>query len=349
MKFSFKYLILFVAAFCIMALNVKADSDDDYLGDLVIECEAVSKDNIPSSSYVIGKHVFTRNSNANYGGQLTTQLIMMASKTIGSYSIDAMQIFYKNPRGNWINGITGASISVPNEFDVCFTDNQLSFDPQLGDPTIQTLGDSSWDYIPSYEYLGDGISNYPYTISGVEINYSVLGSDETYVTYDYSPYMYMDENTVEYYFSVPVPVGYYYTYNIRTFIEIYGTRVYSNYSNDLSRDYTLPTPTIEPLLGDCDGDECLLGDTYFEYVQGFDGIEVYLADSYNNHPFSWNKDVLIQDMSHIYRDNMPEDLYSFDSGISGLCGVSYKIRTFKYINSEAVYSPFSNALETNPC
>lgn len=77
---------------------------------------------ISSASYVIGTHVFTRNSNENYKGQLTTQYIMLASKTINQNNLANMIIYYKNPRGVWYDALTGKTVNVPDSFKVEYVD-----------------------------------------------------------------------------------------------------------------------------------------------------------------------------------------------------------------------------------
>lgn len=95
-------LVLFV--FMFLKLNIKA--------------EVISINDVPNGSYVIGKYMFTRNSNSEYDGSLTTKLIMLASTTIEDNTIDNMMIYYKNARGKWIDGITGEIINTPEYFDI---------------------------------------------------------------------------------------------------------------------------------------------------------------------------------------------------------------------------------------
>ena len=73
---------------------------------------------LPTSSYIIGKHILTRGENDNYGGRLTTPIIMQAAKSIESDNVDDMKIYYVTAAGNVINGLTGEAISVfSDEYD----------------------------------------------------------------------------------------------------------------------------------------------------------------------------------------------------------------------------------------
>ncbi len=78
----------------------------------------ISKDDVPESSYIIGKYMFTRDKTSNYNGTLTTRRIMLAAKTINSNYESDMIIYYKKPGGDWIEALTGESLDVPNEFDI---------------------------------------------------------------------------------------------------------------------------------------------------------------------------------------------------------------------------------------
>ena len=88
----------------------------------VVDAINVSEREIDSSTYIIGKHIYTRNTNENYDGVLTTERIMLSSKTITSDKESDMIIYYKNARGNWIDAITGEEKQAPNTFDIKVVD-----------------------------------------------------------------------------------------------------------------------------------------------------------------------------------------------------------------------------------
>ena len=78
-------------------------------------------DSIPHSTYIIGTHEFTSKT------ALTTSVIMMAARTIQGDNLteEDMVIYYKNPRGDWINAINGTPIpenELPQSFTITHTD-----------------------------------------------------------------------------------------------------------------------------------------------------------------------------------------------------------------------------------
>ena len=84
-----------------------------------VEAKVVSKDEIEDNSYVIGNYYYTRtvNSANHYDGSLTTPEIMLAATTIEG-GLDKMIIYHKDFLGNWVNGLTGDSITPPNTFEI---------------------------------------------------------------------------------------------------------------------------------------------------------------------------------------------------------------------------------------
>ena len=123
---------------------------EDYTPNNVVKYK---DDDISPSSYVIGTHVFTRNINSNYIGQLTTNYIMIASKTINKNNISDMKIYYKNPRGIWYNALTGNKTDIPSEFEIEYKDLEYigTFLPtDINEAEIELS-----EY--SYEYSGNAI------------------------------------------------------------------------------------------------------------------------------------------------------------------------------------------------
>ena len=94
-------LLLFGILFCIK-INVNAK-------------EILSSD-ISPRTYIIGTYEFTENTT------LTTRHIMLASKTIDGNTLNDMIIYYKNPRGKWINGLTGEIVEVSDKFNIEYVD-----------------------------------------------------------------------------------------------------------------------------------------------------------------------------------------------------------------------------------
>ena len=83
-----------------------------FLGITSTSAIEITSNNIPNNSYVIGKHIFTDST------VLTTRHIMLAAKTIEGDTIDDMIIYYKTPRGKWIDGLSGETLNVPASFEV---------------------------------------------------------------------------------------------------------------------------------------------------------------------------------------------------------------------------------------
>jgi len=81
MKRSLKTLGLLLATLFVMPFTTNAAT--------------INYEEIPNGSYIIGTHIFTRES-----GSLTVKKIMLASRTIESQNIDDMQIIYKDIMGN---------------------------------------------------------------------------------------------------------------------------------------------------------------------------------------------------------------------------------------------------------
>lgn len=87
---------------------------------LDVKAETIYREDVGTSTYIIGKYMFTRDSdeNSNYDGTLTTKRIMLAAKTISGNSESDMIIYYKTPGGYWINALTGSEIEVPFSFEI---------------------------------------------------------------------------------------------------------------------------------------------------------------------------------------------------------------------------------------
>ena len=120
-----------------------------------VKAATVNSADISPSTYVIGKYMYTRNVNdeAHYDGKLTTQRIMLASRTISGTDESGMIIYYKTATGKWIDALTGQNITVPTTFDVEVTDLN-------GVGTQTSLGD---DY-ETFELDKDKIDNSTYVI-----------------------------------------------------------------------------------------------------------------------------------------------------------------------------------------
>lgn len=171
-----RFLIMMCFVFILTCINVKAS--------------IVEPEEIDNNAYVIGTHLFTREKIDDYNGQLTTKLIMLASVTIESEDISDMIIYYKNPRGQWLDALTGQPITdLPANFELVFKNTKVYVDkPKLAlksyftnDPTLTTKYKEEEGL---YEQVVEvsNIATYDYDMGGIEDLYydlfEVVGEDE---------------------------------------------------------------------------------------------------------------------------------------------------------------------------
>lgn len=170
-------LLLFGILFCIK-INVNAK-------------EILSSD-ISPRTYIIGAYEFTENTT------LTTRHIMLASKTIDGNTLNDMIIYYKNPRGKWINGLTGEIVEVSEKFNIEYVDlikflTTPTLENILGDETSATLSITSSGYyldsnnlskISGWELYEKTTDGYSKITEGTNYNYKVTlnpGETKTFV------------------------------------------------------------------------------------------------------------------------------------------------------------------------
>lgn len=170
-------LLLFGILFCIK-INVNAK-------------EILSSD-ISPRTYIIGAYEFTENTT------LTTRHIMLASKTIDGNTLNDMIIYYKNPRGKWINGLTGKTVEVSEKFNIEYVDlikclTTPTLENILGDEASATLSITSSGYyldsnnlskISGWELYEKTTDGYSKITEGTNYNYKVTlnpGETKTFV------------------------------------------------------------------------------------------------------------------------------------------------------------------------
>ncbi len=82
-----------------------------------------TNDMIENDTYIIGEHMFTREGSDEYNGQMSTEYIMLASKSIDSNSKEDMIVYHKSRRdGSWKNAITNDPVTQPTEFKISYVD-----------------------------------------------------------------------------------------------------------------------------------------------------------------------------------------------------------------------------------
>lgn len=178
MKKKLLYLLLLFGILFFIKINVNAK-------------EILSSD-ISPRTYIIGAYEFTENTT------LTTRHIMLASKTIDGNTLNDMIIYYKNPRGKWINGLTGEIVEVSDKFNIEYVDlikflTTPTLENILGDETSATLSITSSGYyldsnnlskISGWELYEKTTDGYLKITEGTNYNYKVTlnpGETKTFV------------------------------------------------------------------------------------------------------------------------------------------------------------------------
>ena len=94
------------------------------LGKINVSSKLSKEDieNISGDVYVIGNYMFTRARNSEYDGTLTTEYIMLASKSIDSNNKNDMKIYLKDLFGSWVNAINDNDITPPTDFKINYID-----------------------------------------------------------------------------------------------------------------------------------------------------------------------------------------------------------------------------------
>ena len=292
-------LLLFGILFCIK-INVNAK-------------EILSSD-ISPRTYIIGAYEFTENT------ILTTRHIMLASKTIDGNTLNDMIIYYKNPRGKWINGLTGETVEVSEKFNIEYVDlikflTTPTLENILGDETSATLSIRSSGYyldsnnlskISGWELYEKTTDRYSKITEGTNYNYKVTlnpGETKTFVARVYKLNETLD-------------------------------RVYSDYSNEVevTRE-KLNTPTLANDYNDkTKASLSILGAGYYgsseETLKEISGWELYekTTDGYSK---------ITEGTNYTYQmELVPGEAKTFVARV-------YKDKE----NGDRIYSEYSNELE----
>lgn len=99
-----------------------------------IQAAEIKANDVPTNTYVIGTHMFTEEV------VLTTKHIMLGATTIESDKLSDMVIYYKNPRGTWIDGLSGETVETPTEFNIEYQDLEEFIEtPILKNDTLELI------------------------------------------------------------------------------------------------------------------------------------------------------------------------------------------------------------------
>jgi len=81
----------------------------------------ISTAEISAGTYLIGTHLFDRNTNENYNGTLTVKHIMLAAKTIAGDTVNDMNVYYKRAKdGAWVDAINSQVVTISDKVDIKF-------------------------------------------------------------------------------------------------------------------------------------------------------------------------------------------------------------------------------------
>ncbi|MBQ2835483.1 MAG: hypothetical protein IJE68_01425 [Clostridia bacterium] len=145
------------------------------MNSAVVNAKSIEPSDIPNNSYVIGNYVFSEET------VLTTKHIMLASKTIEGDSLDDMIIYYKTPRGQWIDGLSGETQEVPEDFEIDKIDGERVLeDVKI---TSKEFDGTSEDNEVVYKLLtdkeiGDGIEIY--SSDSIDGDYTLINTTDGY-------------------------------------------------------------------------------------------------------------------------------------------------------------------------
>ncbi len=190
-------------------------------------------DDIPSSTYIIGKAMFTREVSSSYNGSLSTDVIMLAAKTIDSNKLEDMIIYYKNARGVWVNALTNQKVNIDEKVNIEYKNNEIYLlSPTLSNPAGMDAETLKAQLTISYEgvYSTEGAPS----ITGYEL-YEKIGTELKLV------------GTAEGLTQIEVTIepGEKRIYVARVYAEkANGEKVYSEYSNELVLEKNVKTPTL---------------------------------------------------------------------------------------------------------
>ena len=220
----------------------------------VLAAEIVS-DDIPNSTYIIGKCMFTREVSSSYNGSLSTDVIMLAAKTIDSNRLEDMIIYYKNARGVWVNALTNQKVNIGEKINVEYKNNEIYLmTPTLINSSLTACGTSDCEFVSE---LKDG--KYRYDLSIKNQNVSFTG----YEIYEKNgeAYTKVGEGKVHNpeVIEVTIEPGEKKIYVARIYAEkTNGEKVYSEYSNELVIDHSVvETPSlINSSLTACGTSDC---------------------------------------------------------------------------------------------
>lgn len=195
-----------------------------------VSAKEMSKDDIKPGTYMIGTHLFTRDTAGEYDGTLTVRYIMLAARTINSANIDDMIIYLKNSRGKWVNAVTNEEITVPNKVDIYYENSVEEFLPKTEIDSGLDITSAQWLFYPLFDER-----TVAETTSGNIKEYQFELYEKTS-----SGYTFIDSNTVNPRVGAPLAADA--TNEVKTYVcrlaitNSKGEKIYSDYSDEVTVD-----------------------------------------------------------------------------------------------------------------
>lgn len=100
----------------------------------IVNAVEISPNDIPAGTYLIGTHLFSRNTNDEYNGTLTVKHIMLAAKTITGNKLSDMKILYKRASDNaWVDALTNEKVTLASKVEVVYENTKIYSETLYGD------------------------------------------------------------------------------------------------------------------------------------------------------------------------------------------------------------------------
>ena len=293
-----------------------------------VKAVEVKPEEIANSTYVIGTHMFTREGSEYYDGVLTTDYIMLASQTINSNKLEDMTIYYKNPRGNWIDVLKNKNVEMTDELEITHKDNKL----YVKTPVLSNVGSGTG----TTEYIGFENGSYIYDLAINFQDYDLGNNNYSAEGYDVfekngTEYTYLASGTMGGAAVVEVEAGTKKTLVARTYVKnSEGEKVYSNNSNEIVLDNTsLETPTLT--VGSGSEDTIL----YLGFTIGTEGY--YATTAAQNGISGWE---LYEKVGNKYNLVVGHDVEIYAGETKTYVAKAYALNK----TGEKIYSEYSNEI-----
>jgi len=198
-----------------------------------VYAEEVKTTDVPNNTYIIGTHMFTEEV------VLTTRHIMLGATTIDSDNITDMIVYYKTPRGKWIDGISGETITIGTTVNIeKINDQQYIKLPTLENKYANKENGETWTAYENGQYVYNLIIGNSKEYENSQItHYDVFekGTNNVIATGK------IDEPTI-----IKVDAGTSKTYVAKVYyVNEKDEKVYSNNSNQILLDNeTIKLPTL---------------------------------------------------------------------------------------------------------